>query len=118
MKITKEVIAKLIKEAIHDRLRNIDEAGDAVAKEAKIAKLDEERNIVEAAKSHFEAAANILKEYVNPKSINMIMKEIDTCLKEIEATKNRLSGIKKEKVTPVAKGAAPKKAEQKPAKKA
>lgn len=95
MKINKLIIARLIKEAIHDRLANIDEAGNLAAKEAKIQKLDEERNIVEAARSHFFAAASILKEYVNPKTIDNVVKEIDLCLHEIEAAKNALTGEKK-----------------------
>jgi len=113
-KITKELLSKLIKEGISDRLANINTAGDEAAKGAKITKLEEERNIVEAAKSHFSAAANILKDYVSPKSINMIVKEIDGCIKAIENELNKLKNIKKNNSSTPDKKAAEKKPSSKP----
>lgn len=93
-------LKRLIKEAIGDRLKMIDEAGNVAAIEAKIGKVEEDMQECVSVKDSLEGMEN-LKHYVNPKTVNTLTKEIDATLKELdkkradlEKQKSKMSGGK------------------------
>lgn len=89
MKINTQDIRKLIKEAIYDRLRMIDEAGDKAALMAKISKIDEDIQEAQQIKSSIPAG---LSSYVAPEIVGDMMDQLDASIQELEAKKQELQG--------------------------
>jgi soluble cytochrome b562 len=81
------LLKKLIKEAISDRLKMIDEAGDKAAIQAKIAKLEEEIREAQQIKSSIHPNMN---HYVSSEIINDMREELDESIRELETRKKEL----------------------------
>ena len=96
-------LKNIIKEAIHDRIKMIDEAGDIAAVEAKIHKVDEDIQDAMAVKTSISSMDG-LKHYVDPEIIGDLMEDMDNSIKELHAKKKELEDQKKEMSKPV-KGA-------------
>jgi len=80
-------LRQLIKEAIVDRLKMIDEAGDKAALTAKINKSEEE--IEEAYQIKSSIPTNI-NQYVDSEIIGDMMDDMDNSIAELEAKKKEL----------------------------
>ena len=80
-------LRQLIKEAIVDRLKMIDEAGDKAALTAKINKIEEE--IEEAYQIKSSIPTNI-NQYVDSEIIGDMMDDMDNSIAELEAKKKEL----------------------------
>lgn len=80
-------LRQIIKEAIVDRLKMIDEAGDKAALTAKINKIDEDINEAKQIKS---AIPTNINHYVDPEIIGDLMEDMDNSIAELEAKKKEL----------------------------
>ena len=97
-KIKGSFLKSLIKEAVNDRLRMIDEAGTVAALEAQIGKVGEDIEEAGGLKDTLLGIEN-LKHYVNPKTVSATIKELDASIKaldkkrgDLEKQKSKLSG--------------------------
>jgi hypothetical protein len=84
---------KPLKEAMTDRIKMIDEAGDQAAMEAKIMRIDEEIQQAEALKAHLSSAST-LREYVSTEKVDDMLNELDTNILELQTKKEELIAIK------------------------
>jgi hypothetical protein len=108
-------LRQIIKEAIGERLRMIDEAGDKAALTAKINKIEEE---IEEAHQIKSAIPTNINQYVDTEIIGDLMDDMDNSIAELEAKKKELEEQLKAMDKP-AKVTKPSKAkkEEKPTKK-
>jgi len=77
-------LRQLIKEAIHDRLVMIDEAGNKAAIQAKIAKIQEDIQEAQEIKSSIPTH---ITNYVSPEIIGDMMDELEESIQELEDKK-------------------------------
>jgi hypothetical protein len=94
MKLNNILIKKLIKEAIADRIKMIDEAGDIAALEAKINKVEEDIKDAMEVKTSVTNMAG-LKYYVSPEIVNDMMEDMEVSIKELQTKKKDLEDQKK-----------------------
>jgi len=80
-------LRQIIKEAIVDRLKMIDEAGDKAALTTKINKIDEDIKEAQEIKS---AIPSNINHYVDPEIIGDLMEDMDNSIKELEEKKKDL----------------------------
>lgn len=80
-------LRQIIKEAIVDRLKMIDEAGDKAALTAKINKIDED---IKEAHDIKNAIPTNINHYVDPEIIGDLMEDMDNSISELEAKKKEL----------------------------
>lgn len=80
-------LRQLIKEAIVDRLKMIDEAGDKAALTAKINKIEED---IEEAHQIKSAIPTNINQYVDSEIIGDMMDDMDNSIAELEAKKKEL----------------------------
>lgn len=113
MKITNNLVKQLIKEAIADRIKMIDEAGDIAALEAKIRKVEEDIKDAMSVKSALTSMDG-LKYYVSSEIISDMMDDMEASIKELHAKKKDLEDQKK---TMAKNTKGPKKSEEKEEKK-
>lgn len=89
-----KILKKLIKEAIADRIKMIDEAGDIAAIEAKINKVEEDIQDAIDVKSSLVSMAG-LKYYVSPEIVSDMMDDMEVSIKELQTKKKDLEDQKK-----------------------
>ena len=77
-------LRQLIKEAIHDRLAMIDEAGNKAAIQAKIAKIEED---IQEAHEIKNAIPSHITHYVDSEIIGDMMDKLEESIQELEAKK-------------------------------
>ena len=87
-------LKKLIKEAIADRIKMIDEAGDIAALEAKIKKVDEDIKDAMSVKTALTSMDG-LKYYVSSEIIGDMMDDMEASIKELQTKKKDLEDQKK-----------------------
>jgi hypothetical protein len=80
-------LRQIIKEAIGERLRMIDEAGDKAAISAKIAKIEED---IKEANDIKSAIPTNINQYVDSEIIGDLMDDMDNSIAELEAKKTEL----------------------------
>lgn len=91
-------IRQIIKEAIVDRLKMIDEAGDKAAINAKIAKIEED---IKEAHDIKNAIPTNINHYVDPEIIGDLMEDMNKSIDELEAKKQELQDQLKSMDKPV-----------------
>jgi len=111
MKISQ--LKQLIKEAVQERIRMIDEAGDIAAVEAKINKVEEDIQDAIRVKSALVDMAG-LKYYVQPEIISDMMDDMEASIKELQDKKKEFEEAKKQMTKPAKGAKKDKKAEDKP----
>jgi hypothetical protein len=89
-----KILKNLIKEAIADRIKMIDEAGDIAAIEAKINKVEEDIQDAMDVKSSLVSMAG-LKYYVSPEIVSDMMDDMEVSIKELQTKKKDLEDQKK-----------------------
>ena len=94
MKLTNSLIKQIIKEAIADRIKMIDEAGDIAAIEAKINKVEEDIRDAMEVKSALTGMEG-LKYYVSPEIISDMMTDMESSISELQTKKKDLEDQKK-----------------------
>jgi ribosomal protein S13 len=107
-------LKQLIKEAVQERIRMIDEAGDIAAVEAKINKVEEDIQDAMRVKSALLDMAG-LKYYVEPEIISDMMDDMEASIKELQDKKKEFEESKKQMTKPVKGAKKDKKSEDKPA---
>lgn len=80
-------LRQIIKEAIVDRLKMIDEAGDKAALTAKINKIDED---IKEAHDIKNAIPTNINHYVDPEIIGDLMEDMNKSIDELETKKKEL----------------------------
>jgi len=80
-------LRQIIKEAIVDRLKMIDEAGDKAAISAKIAKIEED---IKEANDIKNAIPTNINHYVDPEIIGDLMDDMNNSIDELETKKKEL----------------------------
>lgn len=78
---------KMVKSAVVNRLKMIDEAGDKAALQAKISKIDED---IKAAHEIKNAIPVDIKHFADPEIVGDLMNDIENSIKELEAKKKEL----------------------------
>ena len=111
MKISQ--LKQLITEAVQERIKMIDEAGDIAAVEAKINKVEEDIQDAMRVKSALVDMAG-LKYYVEPEIISDMMDDMEASIKELQDKKKEFEEAKKQMTKPVKGAKKDKKAEDKP----
>ena len=110
-------LRQIIKEAITDRLKMIDEAGDKAAINAKIAKIEED---IQEAQQIMSAIPENISHYAAPEIVSDLKEDLQNSIDELEAKKQELQDSLTSMDKPV-KAEKPAKAkaktEEKPAKK-
>jgi hypothetical protein len=106
-------LKQLIKEAVQERIRMIDEAGDIAAVEAKINKVEEDIQDAMRVKSALLDMAG-LKYYVEPEIISDMMDDMEASIKELQDKKKEFEEAKKQMTKPAKGAKKDKKAEDKP----
>jgi hypothetical protein len=106
-------LKQLIKEAVQERIRMIDEAGDIAAVEAKINKVEEDIQDAMRVKSALVDMAG-LKYYVQPEIISDMMDDMEASIKELQAKKKEFEDSKKQMTKPTKGAKKDKKSEDKP----
>ena len=94
MKLNSNLVKQLIKEAIADRIKMIDEAGDIAALEAKVNKVEEDIKDAMAVKTALSSMEG-LKYYVSPEIISDMMDDMEVSIKELQTKKKDLEDQKK-----------------------
>ena len=94
MKLNSNLVKQLIKEAIADRIKMIDEAGDIAALEAKVNKVEEDIRDAMSVKTAL-ASMEGLKYYVSPEIISDMMDDMEVSIKELQTKKKDLEDQKK-----------------------
>jgi len=94
MKLNSNLVKQLIKEAIADRIKMIDEAGDIAALEAKVNKVEEDIKDAMAVKTALTSMEG-LKYYVSPEIISDMMDDMEVSIKELQTKKKDLEDQKK-----------------------
>jgi hypothetical protein len=94
MKLTNSLLKQIIKEAIADRIKMIDEAGDIAAIEAKINKVEEDIRDAMEVKSALTGMEG-LKYYVSPEIISDMMTDMESSISELQTKKKDLEDQKK-----------------------
>jgi peptidoglycan hydrolase CwlO-like protein len=91
-------LRQLIKEAIHDRLAMIDEAGNNAAIQAKIAKIQEDIQEAHGIKSNIPEN---IRHYVDTDIIEGMMAKLEESIEELEAKKTEYEEQMNEMTKPV-----------------
>lgn len=96
----KDILKKLIKEAIADRIKSINEVGDDLVIKTKIKKYEQEINEANSLKGAIEAMGS-LKNYVSAEVISDMIDELNEAIEELtkekeECEKNLKSSKKSE----------------------
>ena len=94
MKLNSNLVKQLIKEAIADRIKMIDEAGDIAALEAKVNKVEEDIRDAMSVKTALSSMEG-LKYYVSPEIISDMMDDMEVSIKELQTKKKDLEDQKK-----------------------
>lgn len=82
-------LVKFIKEEISNRLKTIDEAGDIAAMQAKLQKVEQDINEATEIQSNLLSIEG-LKYYANPKTLNLLVNEIEKSISELNKMKDDL----------------------------
>ncbi len=84
-----DFLKKLIKEAVMDRIKMIDEAGDIASFKAKVNKIAEDIKNIKDIKDKVSNDAS-LNQYADPKIMKSLTSDLDKVLKGLEKTKQDL----------------------------
>lgn len=82
------IIKALIKEAITQRISEIDKAGDEAAENAKLSKIEQDAKKVSTLKSMLEK--EVFKKYIDSKALKAVIKDLESSARELDKAKVKL----------------------------
>jgi len=82
------IIKALIKEAITQRISEIDKAGDEAAENAKLSKIEQDAKKVSTLKSMLEK--EVFKKYIDSKALKAVIKDLESSSRELDKAKVKL----------------------------
>ena len=82
------IIKALIKEAIIQRISEIDKAGDEAAENAKLSKIEQDAKKVSTLKSML--SKEVFKKYIDSKALKAVIKDLESSARELDKAKVKL----------------------------
>jgi hypothetical protein len=82
------IIKALIKEAITQRISEIDKAGDEAAENAKLSKIEQDAKKVSTLKSML--SKEVFKKYIDSKALKAVIKDLESSARELDKAKVKL----------------------------
>jgi hypothetical protein len=82
------IIKALIKEAITQRISEIDKAGDEAAENAKLSKIEQDAKKVSTLKSML--SKEVFKKYIDSKALKAVIKDLESSARELDKAKIKL----------------------------
>lgn len=95
------IVKALIKEAITQRISEIDKAGNEAAENAKLAKIEQDAKKVATLKSML--GKEIFKKYIDAKALKAVVKDLDGSARELNKAKAKLEKEKEKRDKKAAK---------------
>jgi len=97
----KIIIKALIKEAITQRISEIDKAGDEAAENAKLSKIEQDAKKVSTLKSMLEK--EVFKKYIDSKALKAVIKDLESSARELDKAKVKLEKEQEKRAKKAAK---------------
>lgn len=82
------IIKALIKEAITQRISEIDKAGDEAAENAKLSKIEQDAKKVSTLKSML--SKEVFKKYIDSKALKAVIKDLESSASKLDKAKIKL----------------------------
>jgi hypothetical protein len=82
------IIKALIKEAITQRISEIDKAGDEAAENAKLSKIEQDAKKVSTLKTML--SKEVFKKYIDAKALSAVLKDLESSARELDKAKIKL----------------------------
>jgi hypothetical protein len=82
------IIKALIKEAITQRISEIDKAGDEAAENAKLSKIEQDAKKVSTLKSML--SKEVFTKYIDAKALSAVLKDLESSARELDKAKIKL----------------------------
>jgi hypothetical protein len=82
------IIKALIKEAITQRISEIDKAGDEAAENAKLSKIEQDAKKVSTLKSML--SKEVFKKYIDSTALKAVIKDLESSARELDKAKVKL----------------------------
>jgi len=95
------IIKALIKEAITQRISEIDKAGDEAAENAKLSKIEQDAKKVSTLKSMLEK--EVFKKYIDSKALKAVIKDLESSARELDKAKVKLEKEQEKRAKKAAK---------------
>ena len=95
------IIKALIKEAITQRISEIDEAGDEAAENAKLSKIEQDAKKVSTLKSML--SKEVFKKYIDSKALKAVIKDLESSARELDKAKVKLEKEQEKRAKKAAK---------------
>ena len=89
------IVKALIKEAITQRISEIDKAGNEAAENAKLAKIEQDAKKVATLKSML--GKEVFKKYIDAKALKAVIKDLDGSTRELNKAKVKLEKEKEKR---------------------
>jgi len=89
------IVKALIKEAITQRISEIDKAGNEAAENAKLAKIEQDAKKVDTLKTML--GKEIFKKYIDAKILKAVVKDLDGSARELNKAKVKLEKEKEKR---------------------
>jgi hypothetical protein len=95
------IIKALIKEAITQRISEIDKAGDEAAENAKLSKIEQDAKKVSTLKSMLEK--EVFQKYIDAKALKAVIKDLESSARELDKAKVKLEKEQEKRAKKAAK---------------
>ena len=95
------IIKALIKEAITQRISEIDNAGDEAAENAKLSKIEQDAKKVSTLKSML--SKEVFKKYIDSKALKAVIKDLESSARELDKAKVKLEKEQEKRAKKAAK---------------
>ena len=95
------IIKALIKEAITQRISEIDKAGDEAAENAKLSKIEQDAKKVSTLKSML--SKEVFKKYIDSKALKAVIKDLESSSRELDKAKVKLEKEQEKRAKKAAK---------------
>ena len=95
------IIKALIKEAITQRISEIDKAGDEAAENAKLSKIEQDAKKVATLTRMLEK--EVFKKYIDSKALKAVIKDLESSARELDKAKVKLEKEQEKRAKKAAK---------------
>jgi hypothetical protein len=95
------IIKALIKEAITQRISEIDKAGDEAAENAKLSKIEQDAKKVSTLKNML--SKEVFKKYIDSKALKAVIKDLESSASKLDKAKIKLEKEQEKRAKKAAK---------------
>ena len=89
------IVKALIREAITQRISEIDKAGNEAAENAKLAKIEQDAKKVATLKTML--GKEVFKKYIDAKALSAVLKDLESSARELDKAKVKLEKEKEKR---------------------